>query len=52
MEGVRRGSDPLEYAGFGVDASSEGTSASARECPRVTAVYELDKSIGLFAGLL
>jgi len=53
---LQRGSDavrirlnePIRCA----DASNEGTSASARECPRVTAVYELDKPIGLFAGLL
>jgi hypothetical protein len=33
------------------DAPNEGTSASARECPRVTAVYELDKPMARFAGV-
>jgi hypothetical protein len=31
--------------------SDEGTSGSARECPRVTGVYDLDKPNARFAGI-
>src|SRR6476646_2529816 len=32
------------------DAANEGTPDSARECPRVTGVYEMDKTTARFAG--
>lgn len=50
--GGQTGSDRLGQAGVPLaDAPNEGTPDSARECPRVTGVYEMDNATARFAAV-